>query len=78
MGKAEVDAYNTRFLSLLASRSWMQVRVVLEGDPCLHCQAQPTSIEREDLPALPHRRCQRQGGCACWYAATLEQVEVQS
>lgn len=65
---AAAETHNKRFLQMLPQRPWVRrLRVVLERDACLACRYQPAEIALDDLPALPHRRCTRNWGCACWY-----------
>jgi hypothetical protein len=62
------EAYNQRFLDFLPHRPWInRVRVTMEQNACLACRSQPYELDLDELPALPHRRCTRQYGCACWY-----------
>ena len=67
----EAAAFNARFIEQLPQRPWLRdVRIALERDACLACRCTPRSVARSELPALPHPRCTRQHGCACWYEAT--------
>jgi hypothetical protein len=66
----EIRAYNRRFLELLRGRAWIRyVVVIAENGACESCASQETIVRREELPVLPHRVCERRGGCGCWYAA---------
>ncbi len=63
--------FNSGFLELLEGRRYMRhILIVPEHVPCAVCAEQPHLVEREDLPVLPHKDCQRRGGCECWYAAS--------
>lgn len=66
----EAAAFNARFIEQLPQRPWLRdIRIAIEQNACLACRCAPRSVARAELPALPHRRCTRQYGCACWYEA---------
>lgn len=67
---AQASEYNHRFVSLLATRTWVRrVGIMLEVNSCVACQHCSDTVAIHELPVLPHADCIRRGGCACWYAA---------